>query len=367
MPPAGWTKSPLHKTPESAAAGGLGNMSAYFKPLPPPKKAGRPPKEPSNAGRPVAAPEPAAVGLQPPTAAVKAAAAKAQSPAANLASAASKASTGEALGAAEVAAVAGAAKTIAKLSKGKETRVNWSLPENRNKMEAAVEGWEAAKKANPSLSIAGYAKSKNVPKETLGKYLNGSRTLGKAQGRPSLLQGDEEVFVTDVTVRFDRGREGLTPAGVINLVRDVKPGLKPKQATNLAEAVRRRNSDRLTNTTSCQSSAHLPTPAPARSSDRPRASCFCLAPCLRGNSPRGLTFKRTAPSSYCALRITITGALCFVFVPCVCAFTEARPRSRSLPVACVACCTGGYLLPPYVSTPSLSSGPADRREAVCEY
>jgi hypothetical protein len=115
MPPAGWTKSPLHKTPESAAAAGLGNMSAYFKPLPPPKKAGRPPKEPSNAGRPVAAPEPAAVGLQPPTAAVKAAAAKAQSPAANLASAASKASTGEALGAAEVAAVAGAAKTIAKL------------------------------------------------------------------------------------------------------------------------------------------------------------------------------------------------------------------------------------------------------------
>ena len=95
--------------------------------------------------------------------------------------------------------------------------------------------------------------------------------------------------MTDVTVRFDRGREGLTPAGVINLVRDVKPGLKPKQATNLAEAVRRRNSDRLTNTTSCQSSAHLPTPAPARSSDRPRASCFCLAPCLRGNSPRGLT------------------------------------------------------------------------------
>ena len=49
MPPAGWTR-PLHKTPESAAAGGLGNMSAYFKPLPPPKKAGRPPKEPSNAG-----------------------------------------------------------------------------------------------------------------------------------------------------------------------------------------------------------------------------------------------------------------------------------------------------------------------------
>lgn len=39
------------------------------------------------------------------------------------------------------AAVAGAAKTIAKFSKGKETRVSWSLPENRRKMEAAVEGW----------------------------------------------------------------------------------------------------------------------------------------------------------------------------------------------------------------------------------
>ena len=99
--------------------------------------------ETSNAGRPAAAPEPAAVGMQPPTAAVKANAAKAQSPADILASAASRAFTGEALGAAEAAAVAGAAKTIAKLPKGKETRVNWPLPENRSKMEAAVEGWEA--------------------------------------------------------------------------------------------------------------------------------------------------------------------------------------------------------------------------------
>ena len=135
--------------------------------------------ETSNAGRPAAAPEPAAVGMQPPTAAVKANAAKAQSPTAILASAASKASTGEALGAAEAAAVAGAAKTIAKLPKGKETRVSWSLPENRSKTEAAVEGREAAKKASPSLAIAGYDKSKNVPKETLGKFLNGSRALGK--------------------------------------------------------------------------------------------------------------------------------------------------------------------------------------------
>ena len=69
MPPSGWTKNPLHKTPESAAAGGLGNMATFFKPLPAPKKAGRPPKAPSNAGRPAAAaPEPAK-GLQPPTAA----------------------------------------------------------------------------------------------------------------------------------------------------------------------------------------------------------------------------------------------------------------------------------------------------------
>jgi len=131
------------------------------------------------ASRPSVAHSISLVGLQPPTAAVMAAAAKAQSPADILASAASRAFTGEALGAAEAAAVAGAAKTIAKLPKGKETRVSWSLPENRSKTEAAVEGREAAKKASPSLAIAGYDKSKNVPKETLGKFLNGSRALGK--------------------------------------------------------------------------------------------------------------------------------------------------------------------------------------------
>ena len=65
--------------------------------------------------------------------------------------------------------------------KGKETRVNWPLPEIRSKMEAAVEGWKAAKKANPSPSIAGYDKSKNAPKETLGKYLGVSRALRKEQ------------------------------------------------------------------------------------------------------------------------------------------------------------------------------------------
>ena len=229
-------------------------MATFFKPLPAPKKAGRPPKAPSNAGRPAAAaPEPAK-GLQPPTAAAKAAAAKAQSPDANLASAAAKAAAGEALNVAEVAAVAGAAKTIAKASEGKVKHVNWSVGDALVTMTAAVDGWPAARKLDPKLSIAGYAKSKNVPKETLGKFLNGSRALGKGQGRPSLLQGDEETFVTDVTVRHDRGRDALTPAGVINLVRDVKPGLAPKQATNLAEALRRRNSDRLTGTTTAQAS-----------------------------------------------------------------------------------------------------------------
>jgi len=172
--------------------------------------------------------------------------------------------------------------------------------------------------------------------------------------------------VTDVTVRFDRGREGLTPAGVINLVRDVKPGLKPKQATNLAEAVRRRNSDASQTPPAAKAAPPSPLPLPPVRATGLVLPAFALLH-VCGVIRRVALLKRTAPSSYCALRITITGALCFVFVPCVCAFTEARPRSRSLPVACVACCTGGYLPPPYVSTPSLSSGPADRREVVCEY
>jgi hypothetical protein len=85
------------------------------------------------------------------------------------------------------------------------------------------------RRLTPASLGAGYAKSKDAPKEALGKYLG----LGKAQGRPSLLQGDEGALVTDVTVRHDRGRDGLTPAGLINLARNVKPGLAPKQAANL--------------------------------------------------------------------------------------------------------------------------------------
>ena len=160
MPPAGWTKNPLHKTPESAAAGGLGNMSAYFKPLPPPKKASRPPKETSSACCPAAAPEPAAVGLQPPAVAVKAAAAKAQSPSDILTSAASERAR---------------RMVPQRLPRwwGRQRRLS-SCPRERRRASA--------------------------PKEAQGKFLSGSRALGKGQGRPSLLQGDEETFVTDVAV-----------------------------------------------------------------------------------------------------------------------------------------------------------------------
>ena len=56
--------------------------------------------------------------------------------------------------------MAEAAKSTEKLPKGKGTRANWPLPENRNKMEAAAEGWKAAKKANPGLPTAGCVKAR---------------------------------------------------------------------------------------------------------------------------------------------------------------------------------------------------------------
>ena len=121
-------------------------------------------------------------------------------------------------------------------------------------MSKAVNGWPAYKAANPTFSMEGYAKSLNINPVTLSKYISGERVLGKGQGRPGILKSDEATFITDVVRRHDRGRDGLTPAGVISLVASVKPNLSEKQAKNLAHNLRKRNGDKLTQTTSAQAS-----------------------------------------------------------------------------------------------------------------
>ena len=219
----------------------MGNINSYFKSEPKPKP-GRPSKE-SNAGRKSAAPsENMWTGLKPPTAAEKAAAAKANSTARNLASAANKAKSGEMLDAVETAAIIKAAASTAKAPGVKKCRTNWSLKENAERMSKAVNGWPAYKAANPTFSMEGYAKSLNINPVTLSKYISGERVLGKGQGRPGILKSDEATFITDVVRRYDRGRDGLTPAGVISLVASVKPNLSEKQANNLAHNLRRPSS-----------------------------------------------------------------------------------------------------------------------------
>ena len=227
----------------------MGNINSFFQKKP---KAGRPAKS-SNAGRkPAPSPEEPSAGLQPPTAAAMAAAAKAKSVAENLASAATRAISGQVLDAAETAAVARAAAAAAKVPMGKRSRANWSAPGNVERLSKAVNGWPAYKKANPTRSIEGYANDHKIAPKTLAKYINGTYTVGKGQGRPGLLKADEEKFVVDVVQRHDRGRDGLTPVGVVSLIASVKPGLKHKQAENLAQKFRKRNSDKLTDTTTAQ-------------------------------------------------------------------------------------------------------------------
>lgn len=86
-------------------------------------------------------------------------------------------------------------------------------------MIKAVECWPAAKAAakaaGESLLISVFAKQVNIPASTLTKYIGERSTLGVGQGKPSLLKGDEELFIVDVIRRHDRGADGLSMKQVI--------------------------------------------------------------------------------------------------------------------------------------------------------
>ena len=228
------------KTPEGAASEGLSSIAAFFKPVPRPapvNKGGRPVRKSRRKAAPTVPPF---IGPQPPTAAQMTAAATAAPGLSKLASAAAAAVAGVPLDAAEKAAVLKASR---KEGHGKPTRTNWSKGANLQKMTAACDAWK--NQTAPfvtGMAMSAFAKVVQIPEKTLTPYLKGTKTVGKGQGAPSLLGDDHESFVCDVICRQDRGQDGLTVAGVQNLVQTIAPHLRAGQVSNLAKNVRKRNS-----------------------------------------------------------------------------------------------------------------------------
>ena len=180
------------------------------------------------------------IGPQPPTAAQMTAAATAAPGLSKLASAAAAVVAGVPLDAAEMAAVLKASR---KEGQVKPTRTNWSKGENLQKMTAACGAWK--NQTAPfvtGMTMSVFARVVQIPEKTLTPYLKGTKIVGKGQGAPSLLGDDHESFVCDVICRQDRGQDGLTVAGVQNLVQTIAPNLRASQVSNLAKNMRKRSS-----------------------------------------------------------------------------------------------------------------------------
>ena len=195
-------------------------MSRFF---PVKSKRGGQKKKSSNAGRPPA-PAPvvvAATRLSPPSAAANPVPVAAQ-----LATVAAKAKAGSSFDKSDFAAMAAVAKAL----EPPKTRINWSKGEPLELLRKAIEGWSAAKATG--ISIAGYARQCKIPKQTLAPYLSGKKELGKGQGRPGILNKEEEGLMVDTIRRYDRSRKGLAPKEVANLGHEICPALSDEQASS---------------------------------------------------------------------------------------------------------------------------------------
>ena len=199
MPPKGWRKAPV--TVADARKTGNGSICSFFSPVTelrdaalPAKKRGRPPKATKTRGKKVSAATPSAT-----TATITPPPPPKPAP--------------------------------------KETRVNWSKPENLARLTKALDDWRNKTgpflNDMPEMSLHSFGRCVGIPKSVLYAYKHPDpkkrRELGAHAGRPALVGGEVQEFVVDVLRRHDRGNEGLSNQEAASLIVDLDPKLKTSQ------------------------------------------------------------------------------------------------------------------------------------------
>jgi hypothetical protein len=89
----------------------------------------------------------------------------------------------------------------------KQSRVNWSIGDNRAKLEAALVKWkeEAFDENGEALSMTVFAKMQGIPKRTFSKYASGKLKVGACvgPGRKSVVSYDASSSLVNPIVRYN--------------------------------------------------------------------------------------------------------------------------------------------------------------------
>ena len=96
------------------------------------------------------------------------------------------------------------------------TKTDWSAPENREKLEAAVDDWNnKTGDCSKDLSVREWSKLCGVPRSTLGDYISGKKQFGAKPGRNSLVDDDTAQVLVQTIRRMDRANK---PMGISAIV-----------------------------------------------------------------------------------------------------------------------------------------------------
>ena len=101
------------------------------------------------------------------------------------------------------------------------------------------------------MSIATHATKFDLTKGQLAPFVTENlakrRKLGEKMGAKPLLSTEQQEFVADTIIRYDRGNEGKSVGEMIDLTADTMPGLSREQCRHaLRRTVRHRYEHRLT-------------------------------------------------------------------------------------------------------------------------
>ena len=200
-------------------------MRSFFTLPPPPPKPGRPAGVPfKKRGRP------AASLINPSTAPVMLP--LATSPAASSSDAPASTSTSGS----EPSGPSGGKRAAAALIGAKLKRINWGQGEPLERLTQAVTDWDAKSgailEADKAMSLKDYALRVSIPYPTLHDYAKPNQAkrkeLGRSVGKPPLYDEAHQQFAVDVIRRHDRGNDGLSRRGCIDLLHDLQPQNKRK-------------------------------------------------------------------------------------------------------------------------------------------
>lgn len=296
MPPKGSTK--VSANPDDAVASGLSLISSFFQrpavrradadiPL---KKRGRPPAPAPRPGRP------------------------AQAGAQTASTGATSASRSSSRDPSEHGSThryqvpkAGAVAERIKLK-----RLNWALPENIERLKAAVHDWHNKTgewlSLTPDMSFHMYCCCVGIPKGTLHDYVHPDRSrrkaLGVSVGRPQLIDDDTQAFAVDVLRRRDRGNEGMNNREAVELVHDLKPELKLEQVADvLRKTIRPTNKKVLTSIVKAQAStsnrSQITVPQQYRWHMTVESALDFCRKHNTGLTPDGKTFEEVSDAFFC--------------------------------------------------------------------